>query len=49
MPRRLVLTSVRSGGAPNYRRRRSNTVQIVFAVSLMLAVIVLFFILHAIF
>ncbi|MFZ1932522.1 MAG: DUF4339 domain-containing protein [Thermoguttaceae bacterium] len=46
---KLVVTSVRSSGAPNYRRKRANTVQIVFVGSLTLAVIVLFFIFYAIF
>ncbi len=46
---KLVIASVSSSGAPNLRRKRTNTVQIVFVVSLTLAVIVLFFIFYAIF
>ena len=46
---KIVITSVRSSAAPNLRRKRTNTVQIVFVVSLTLAVIVLIFILRDIF
>ncbi len=47
MPK-LAITSIRSA-APNYRRRRSNTVQVVFVVSLTLAVLTLFLVLYAMF
>jgi hypothetical protein len=46
---KVMFTSVRSGVAANYRRKRTNTVQVVFVVSLTLAAIILFFILYAIF
>jgi hypothetical protein len=46
---KLVVTSVRSSSAPKYHHKRTNTIQIVFVVSLTMAVIVLFFILRAIF
>jgi hypothetical protein len=46
---KLAITSVRANAPPNYRRRPSNIVQIVFVVSLTLSVIVLFFILRAMF
>jgi hypothetical protein len=46
---KLAITSLRSNDPPNFRRRPSNIVQIVFVVSLTLAVIILFFILRAMF
>ena len=45
----LVDTSTRPRVAANYRHKRSNIVQIVFIASLTLTIIVLFFILYAIF